>query len=95
MATSVEKGLISVARPYDGSTDVYDFLEHFELAAVLLKWDEETQTVSMPAYLKGDAKLCYNELSDTEKKDIKVIKGKLMKECGKSPERYLQEFHVF
>lgn len=93
MATSSAHQLLSVAKPYDGTTDVYEFLKRFELAATILEWNTAKQATCISAYLTGDAESRFDLMTTEDKKDIAKIKEHLIKECGRDSSQYLCEFY--
>ena len=70
----------ALVRTYRGSQDDLDlFWRKFLVAAELQKWDsDEKKMANLPLFLEGDAFLVWNELSSDEKKDMDVVRKKLM-----------------
>ena len=74
MASSVK--VTDLIRQYDGSGDVVEWLNKFDLV-VKLRDIKEPETV-IPLFLEGSAFSVYNELSDRNKKTFKSIKDALI-----------------
>lgn len=90
----VNAQVMNLASTYDGSTEVQEFFERFDVIASVLGWDDAKQAVNIQLYLVGDAKERYNMLSSSEKKSIKTVKEHLIKECSKDKCYYMNQFFV-
>ncbi len=63
--------------PYDGTTDVFEFIKKFKDQAVVSQWNEVYQTSMISSYLVGDARDCYNAMDSLTKLNINSIINRL------------------
>jgi hypothetical protein len=81
--------------PYDGTTDVFEFIKKFKDQAVVSQWNEVYQTSMISSYLVRDARDCYNAMDGLTKLNINSIIDHLKKTYAKNDAVYLNEFQNF
>jgi hypothetical protein len=81
--------------PYDGTTDVFEFIKKFKDQAVVSQWNEVYQTSMISSYLVRDARDCYNAMDSLTKLNINSIIDHLKKTYAKNDAVYLNEFQNF
>ena len=74
------KVLAELIRPFNGQTDVMEWLSKLELTAELREVDKLEKVI--PLFLEGHAHNLYLELSTDEKKSAQSIKDALIKAFG-------------
>lgn len=85
--------LAALCKPFNGSGDVYEFFECFEIVKTVSEWSDAKAALMIVLYLRGNARQRYDMLSADDKKDYKKVKEHLIKQCGKDAIFYLNEFY--
>lgn len=70
--------LTDVVKSYDGEGDIAEWWTRFEIIAKLQSYTGEDMVSLIPLLLQGPPFLIYEKLSDDDKKDLDVIKRKLL-----------------
>ena len=76
--------------PFDGSGNFDDYLENFELCAVLNNWDRRTKSFMLPVLLKGSARDFFVAQDDDVKYDYERLTSVLKSRfgCGSKHQQY-------
>lgn len=77
---------------YNGASDPKEFIKTFRLQAMMANWDDAKQAEIIPNMLIGKAERIFEEMSETDQKDIKKIIRELETKCAQSSEALLQAF---
>lgn len=67
---------------YDGVEDWEEYISHFEICAELGKWRDQEKVLALAAALKGLARTFYISLSQTEKRNYRLLIQKLGQRFG-------------
>jgi hypothetical protein len=86
--TIVQSPQLPVLPLYDGSTDVNDFLEHFDVLAAASQWTPQAQAHYLYMYLADNPRTTIQQLPNNN--DINAIKQRLVADYAPSPEKYMQ-----
>ena len=78
---------------FDGSQDVFEFLECFDSAALSCRWQDDTQASYLQSYLRGDARKLYNSLSQQDRNDIGMLKDSLIRNFSPNTDEYFDMFN--
>jgi hypothetical protein len=81
--------------PYDGTTDIFEFIKKFKDLAIVNQWNETYQASMIVSYLVGDARDTFNSMDITTKLNIYLILEQLKKAYAKNDAVYLTEFQTF
>jgi len=84
--------LLKFLKPWDGSTDVHEFVDQFETLSVSMTWNDKAKADNLPLQLTGNAKRRYKLMSEADRKDVSIVLKFLKKEFGKSSGQYFLEF---
>ena len=81
-------------RPFGGQNDDLDaFWAKFGVTVTLQKWDDDaTKMANLPLFLEGEAFTVWNELSSSDKKDLKKVKEALKAAFGMTPAQAYRAF---
>ncbi len=81
--------------PYDGTTDIFEFIKKFKDLAIVNQWNETYQASMIVSYLVGDARDTFNSIDIASKLNIYLILEQLKKAYAKNDAVYLTEFQTF
>ena len=81
--------------PFSGECIWTDWVDHFEAAATVNRWDDSTKLKWLPVRLTGKAQVAWRRLSADAKRDYDTAKEALRKrfEPDSKRQRYAAEFH--
>jgi hypothetical protein len=88
--TIVQSPQLPVLPLYDGSTDVNDFLEHFDVLAAASQWTPHAQAQYLYMYLADNPRSTIQQLANNN--DINAIKRRLISDYAPSAEKYVHMY---